>query len=139
LEDFIERDIGKPVDQFIRYLVWFRHDLTNTRGWQHRWAGRLSEFPVVHHGSFASHTWATDMAFNSPRVIVQVAASAERDPEENLDLLWYCSHVTTVLSTQMQQQSPPAGQKIRFGWVLVTERADVEHISVVVFLIFQTR
>jgi hypothetical protein len=82
--------------------------------------------------SSASHTRATVMALDRLRVVVNVAARAQRDPEMCFDLFRYRALVRTVLSTQVRQQRFAIGQKIWFSRVLVTERADVKHITIVV-------
>ena len=131
LEYLIERDACEPVDQLLGYLARVCHELTSGRGrgcsraW-FRW------FSGSQRGSSARHTRATVVTFDRLRVVVHVAARAQRDPEQCFDLFRYSARVGTMLPTQVYQQSSAIGQKVWFSWVLVTEWADVEHISIVI-------
>ncbi len=79
-----------------------------------------------------SSTRATSMAFNAGCVVVQVAASAQRDPKKRKDLLGYSAQTRTMLPAQVSQQSFAISEEVWLIGILVAEKADVKHVAVVV-------
>ena len=72
------------------------------------------------------------MVFNAGCAVMKVAASAQRDPKSTRISSGMARTTRTKLPTQMSQQSLAIGELVLLVGVLIAERADMEHVTVVV-------